>query len=96
MRHLDSRALQTYITVVGMRFVEPRHYFSMEDDITFLPVSHNIHDPNAVEVIVGGRKVAHVSHEDTQFIRELIFSNRSINLFTLENYANSTKLWFTY
>lgn len=88
-----------YFIVVGMRFKDPRHYFSINDKIE-LQAEPNEHEKNnngiAIKVVVNDRDVGYVSSKQIQKFKccnKLKLEHRKVVL--KENYKNSSKM-FTY
>ncbi|KAG0201750.1 hypothetical protein BGX28_005525 [Mortierella sp. GBA30] len=69
-RKLNSR----YISFVGMRFREDRHFFP-DDEVKLERDDNNVMDPNAVMVMVKKHKkwkhVAYVAREDAKWLRSI-------------------------
>lgn len=61
--------------VVGMRY-RNNHSFSIGDTVTLKEEDNNIHDPNAIQVLVNNKHVAYVSREDAPKLRSIGFENK--------------------
>jgi hypothetical protein len=87
---LKAVSLSTTFMVVGMRF-HGDHTFSENDEIKLEKEDDNAFDNKAIKVLVGDKKVAYVSKEYTNQLREIPnFEQKKIKL--LRNFPQSAKL----